>query len=101
MEQLKIIKITLFTLLFLLSCGGEIIESQWLAESIVIDGDAAEWENIPLYFNENLNVVYGIANDKTHIHFMIRFNDQQVARMFSARGFTLRFNENDEKNRGG
>ncbi|MEE9117208.1 MAG: hypothetical protein V3U02_01260, partial [Calditrichia bacterium] len=56
-----------------------------------------DWEGFPLQYQEDMKIVYGIVNDDATVNFMIRFNDESLARMFSMRGFTLWLNEEDEE----
>jgi hypothetical protein len=96
------IRITSFllSLAVLLTTGcGEKIESTWKNQTITIDGDGQEWEGLPLRYQEEMKIVYGIVNDNMTIDFMIRFNDTSLASMFSMRGFTLWLNEEDSENK--
>ncbi len=76
---------------------GETIESTWKDQPILVDGKGDEWSNYPLQYNEDLNIVYGIVNNDSALYCMIRFNDQQLARMMAVRGFTLWVNESDDE----
>lgn len=93
-------KIFLFylSLLLVLSTGcGEKIESTWKNQELTVDGNGQDWEGFPLQYHEDMKIVYGIVNDDATVNFMIRFNDESLARMFSMRGFTLWLNEEDEE----
>jgi hypothetical protein len=63
----------------------------------MIDGNGDDWEGLPLQYQEDMNVVYGVVNDDKTVDFMIRFNDEKLARMFSMRGFVLWLNGADEE----
>jgi hypothetical protein len=92
---------TIFFLLLLFSLFtggcGEKINSTWKSQEITIDGKGEDWEGLPLQYQEDMNVVYGMVNDEKTIDFMIRFNNERLARMFSMRGFALWLNGEDEE----
>jgi hypothetical protein len=91
---------SLLSLLVILTAGcGETINSTWISQDITIDGDGDDWEGIPLQYQEDMKVVYGIANDDEVINFIIRFNDERLARLFSMRGFALWLNEEDSEDK--
>jgi hypothetical protein len=99
--QIKMIKskgylFSLLMLLFLTSCG-EKIESYWLDKTLVIDGDASDWDELPLQYNKDMKIVYGIVNNDSEMCMMLRFNDQKVAQMFAVRGFILWANDTDSE----
>lgn len=87
---------TLLLVLNLLSCG-ETIESTWRTEPLTVDGDGRDWNPYPLQYNEEMNLVYGFVNDDSVLYLMIRFNDQQLARMMAVRGFTFWANNSDDE----
>jgi uncharacterized membrane protein YgcG len=95
--KIRSISIIISIILVAIIGCGETINSTWKSQDIVIDGHANDWEGIPLQYQEDMKVVYGIINDETVINAMIRFNDERLARMFSMRGFTLWFNENNDE----
>ncbi len=95
--NLKIISFYLSLVLVLTAGCGEKIKSTWKNQIVTIDGDGQEWENLPLQYQEDMKIIYGIVNDDVTIDFMIRFNDERLARMFSMRGFTLWLNEEGEE----
>ena len=95
---MKNIFILFFALLLLQAIGcGETINSTWKSQEITIDGNGDDWRGLPLQYQEDMNIVYGMVNDDKTIDFMIRFNDEKLARMFSMRGFALWVNEEDEE----
>ena len=87
------------TALILLSSCSEKINSQWKTTAIEIDGHGQDWDGIPLQYNENMKIIYGIVNDEKALNFIIRFNDPSVARQFAARGVTLWFNDQNKKDK--
>jgi len=97
MIQHKIFQIFTISLTLILINCGEKIESTWKTNPILVDGRGNEWRNYPLQYNEDLNIVYGIVNNDTALYYMIRLNDQQLARMLSVRGFTLWANNSDDE----
>lgn len=89
----------LMTALSLLSSCGVKINSQWKTTAIEIDGHGQDWDGIPLQYNENMKIIYGIVNDEKALNFIIRFNDPSVARQFAMRGVTLWFNDENKKDK--
>ncbi len=80
----------------LVSCG-EKIESTWKTQPVVIDGNGKDWDGLPLQYQEDMNLVYGVVNDDRSIDFMVRFNDQRLAQTFARRGFTVWINVEDQE----
>ena len=78
---------------------GEKIESTWKTQFLTIDGNSQDWEGLPLQYQEDMKIVYGIVNDDATVNVVIRFNDERLARMFSMRGFTLWLNDEDSENK--
>jgi hypothetical protein len=86
----------LFIGLNIIGCG-KTMESTWVRSPLVVDGNGGDWSKYPLQYNEDLNLVYGFANDDSLLYCMIRFNDQHLAEMMAIRGFTLWANDPDEE----
>jgi len=86
----------ILTLLAAIGCSKQ-IDSQWKNSAIEIDGKGHDWENIPMEYDEDIKVMYGLANNDSTISLMLRFNDSKLAGMFAMRGVTLWFNDKKEK----
>ena len=81
-------------------CGNLTIQSYTSTNEITIDGNGQDWSDIPLEYNEDMKVVYGITNNTSSLNIMARFSDRQLLRMFQSRGITLWLGEkNNEDNR--
>jgi len=93
----KIISFFLSLVLMMTAGCGEKIESTWKNQMLTIDGDSQDWEGLPLQYQEDMKIVYGIVNDDVTVNFVIRFNDERLARMFSMRGFTFWLNGEDSE----
>jgi len=76
---------------------GETVESTWVRSPLVVDGNGKDWNQYPLFYNEDFNLVYGFANNDSLLYCMIRFNDPRLARMMAVRGFTLWADNPDEE----
>lgn len=96
MKSQPLLLLPLVVVILIVGCG-ETINSTWKSQEITIDGNGDDWEGLPLQYQEDMNVVYGLVNDDKTIDFMIRFNDENLARMFSMRGFALWLNEKGEE----
>lgn len=94
----QIMNSVLLTALILLSSCSEKINSQWKT-GIEIDGQGQDWDGVPLQYNENLKIVYGIVNNEKSLNVIVRFNDPAIARQFAMRGVTLWFNDENKKDK--
>jgi hypothetical protein len=95
---MKNLLIFVLSLLLIQATGcGETINSTWKSQEITTDGNGDDWEGIPLQYQEDMKIVYGIVNDNETVYFIIRFNDTNLARMFSMRGFTLWLSDEDSE----
>ena len=68
------------------------IESSPAGDSIVLDGDPADWEGFPIAYLQDTLHVMAIAHDDSNIYVMYRFADQRLARQLLMRGVTLWIN---------
>ncbi len=98
MYALKKILLWVLVMSSLVSCG-ETIKSTWKSNPLVVDGNGKDWEDLPLQYQEDMNLVYGIVNDDCSIDFMVRFNDQRLAQTFAIRGFTVWINAENEEDK--
>ncbi len=60
-------------------CGGEAIQSAWLAERIVVDGEPLDWRGTPANYITAPNIEYRVANDTTNLYLLLRTPDRTVA----------------------
>jgi hypothetical protein len=97
MKHLFLLSISSLLFIFFIGCSEEEAQSCWLNKSILVDGNGKDWKDIPLTFNEDLNLIYGMANNDTSVNLMIRFSDQDLANKLSRRGMTLWLNETNEE----
>jgi hypothetical protein len=96
MRTALLTKFILIIILFGFYGCGEKIASSWEKTTIIVDGNGNEWQNYPLQYNEDFNLVYGVVNNDSMLYCMIRFNDERIARQMNIRGFTLWVNNSDE-----
>lgn len=95
---MKIIKIILLLLLlFMISSCGKKLQSHWTAQVIAVDGLWEDWQDIPLEYNEDFNLMYGLANNDSALFVTLRFSDPRLARSFAGRGLTLWFDGANKK----
>lgn len=76
-------------LLVFTSCGKKYLQSEWKGNNITIDGLSKDWDRSVLMLDEDLNMVYGIANDDSAMYFNVSYRDEFLARKMAMRGFTL------------
>jgi hypothetical protein len=79
----------LFYSLLLASCASTEIQSYKLDRRIDIDGDNADWAQIPSYVVEKQNVTIAITNDNADLYLCLTSADQGVQRQFFRMGFTV------------
>ena len=96
MHYHKKIFLSILCIAFCIGCG-KTIDSHWKDKAIQIDGKSEDWKGIPLYYEEDQNVMYGIVNNDSTLNILIRFNDSRLAHMFSRRGMILWLNDENEK----
>ncbi len=68
------------------------IESSPIGDRIVLDGDPADWEGVPMNYLKDSLHVSAIAHDDDNLYVMYRFADDGLARRLLMRGVTLWIN---------
>jgi len=53
---------------FIAGCGKPKIESGWLSRKIDIDGKLEDWHGELAYYNKDMRVSVGAANDDTFLY---------------------------------
>lgn len=64
--------------------------SKWQAQPIVIDGDRADWVNIPRFFDSQSNVQYEFRNDDKNLYLIVRTTDRAAQMQMMRGGFALK-----------
>jgi len=72
--------------------AAEKIESSPTGNGIVLDGDPADWEGVPIIYLKDSLHVSAIAHDDENLYVMYRFADDGLARRLLMRGVTLWIN---------
>jgi len=81
-----------------LNCSSnKYVAGTWNPEPLVVDGKGAEWETLSTSYNDKIGAVYGVVNDESGIHVMVRFNDARTVRRINRFGMVLWFNSGDSK----
>jgi len=88
-----------FVFVLINSCKKVELQNQWAENPIVIDGDDPDWENLPLQYFEEPNVIVGSVNDEEYLYVMFRFNDQVLARKIQRFGVTVWTDKKGKKNK--
>ncbi|MGH1365043.1 MAG: hypothetical protein ACRBF0_15885 [Calditrichia bacterium] len=97
-KQVCIYAITVALSLISLSCSSnKHVAGTWNPEPLVVDGKGAEWETLSTSYNDKIGAVYGVVNDESGIHVMVRFNDARTVRRINRFGMVLWFNSGDSK----
>ncbi len=67
--------------------------SKWQAQPIKIDGDAADWQSLPRFFNSESAVQYEFRNDAQNLYLIIKSTDQATQLQLAQAGFTIHLKE--------
>ena len=97
--MIKIFLAGILSLLFatLIGCKGQKVQSQWVPQTISVDGNSDDWLNMSLNFHDDPEIVYAIANTDTTLNLLLQFNSQELARKIARRGMILWLDENNSK----
>ena len=61
-------KLSFFIVLFLIlinfsGCKNQELMNQWKPNGLKIDGSDDDWQSVPLFMDEDMNIAFGSAND--------------------------------------
>lgn len=79
------------------TAGGPKVDCSALAQPIVINGDAGDWEAIPFVYLEESVRVLAVANDADSLYVMFRFSDELLAQKILMGGVTVWVNGENKK----
>ncbi|OQX87243.1 hypothetical protein B6D60_04340 [candidate division KSB1 bacterium 4484_87] len=87
-------KLSFFIVLFLIlinisGCKNQELMNQWKPNELKIDGSDADWQNVPLFMDEDMNIAFGSANDDENEYLIIKIGDVQLARRIQRMGVTV------------
>ncbi len=74
-------------------CSGtfaQVSSSKWQAQSIVIDGDGADWGTLPRFFNAESNVKYEFRNDAQNLYIILKAADRATQMQLTQAGFSVK-----------
>ncbi|MCP4686082.1 MAG: hypothetical protein GY867_11655 [bacterium] len=69
--------------------GDQEVVCTRVESTVTLDGQMADWEELPSAYFEDQGVVLGLANDNDNLYVMFRFRDQKWARTIRMSGLTL------------
>lgn len=75
-----------------ISCNAKNMNSQWVSEPIIVDGDVSDWMNARIALQEHEGTAFGITNDSNNIYLLVRSRDDKWVRTVRMSGLTLWFN---------
>jgi len=76
---------------FIAGCGKPKIESGWLSRKIDIDGKFEDWHGEFVYYNKDMRVSVGVANDDTFLYLCLVTRNRGLAEEIKHSGFTVWF----------
>ncbi len=92
------ILIILFLLLmFLFGCEPLSLKSHWADQPIVIEGNDADWQAVPLDHVESWGASLGVCNDAGHLYMLFYFENPMLMMVARSRGIVLEFFNSDSR----
>jgi len=79
------------------SAEGASISSTFVEQPVSIDGDIAEWDNIPFIYLDKSVRILAVANDADALYVSWRFADERLARALCQRGLTVWLDEQGQR----
>lgn len=70
-------------------CNSNKIHSHWPKNAIQIDGQAADWNDLPKYYFEDAGVSLGVSNDADNAYLLFRFTNPKWLMSIAKRGITI------------
>lgn len=84
-------------IIFISSCNGTNINSQWTSSEIEVNGDFSEWANNDLHYLKEAEIMFGALNDSDNIYLMFRSTDPKLVRKIQRMGVTLWLDKEGKK----
>ena len=78
-------------------CNTQKMTCHWTSLPIQVDGHMDDWADIPVSFFAEKGYTIGLANDDERLYLLLRFRDSKWAASIRAKGLTLWFNANGDK----
>jgi len=87
----RLVLLTFLTVLSLFSgIMAQVSTSKWEAQSIVIDGNGADWGTLPRFFNAESNVKYEFRNDAKNLYLILKAADRSTQMQMLSAGFSVK-----------
>ncbi len=78
-------------LMFLSGCEPLLLKSHWTNQPIVIDGNNADWQAVPMDRLESWDVSLGVCNDAGYLYLLLSFENPMLMMAGGTRGIALEF----------
>lgn len=85
----RILALLSFLILPLLGCNDEPVRSSFVSRPPRIDGDLAEWQDVPVRIFRERNIAVGALHDSDYVYVAARCADEEINRTIRRRGFTM------------
>ena len=79
------------------ACSSARMESHWQSQPISVDGNGSDWGDLALDYNEEMDIVYGAANNSENLLLTLRFRDARLAQKATHRGLVFWVNGDGKK----
>ena len=92
MKMKRLFQLTLVGILSIFtSAFAQVSTAKWQSHSIVIDGDAKDWETAPCFTNSDSKINYEFRNDDRNLYLILKTTDENMQKQLTQAGFKLRF----------
>src|SRR5262249_22459332 len=81
--------LSLLLLLTFCGCNDEPVRSSFVSSPPRIDGDLAEWQDVPVRVFQEKSIAVGALRDSSYLYVAARCADEEITRMIRRRGLTM------------
>ncbi len=87
-------KLNFFTVVFLIlinvsGCKNQELMNRWKPDELKVDGLDDDWQSVPLFMDEDMNIAFGSVNDAENEYLIIKIGDVQLVRRIRRMGLTV------------
>lgn len=97
MKKLTPLFFIILSLGVIFGCKTKKLTSSYMNKNITIDGDIADWGNLPVYHMKDLSVFVSLCNDEENLYVMLSFKNKQLIQSFQMTGITLWLDNSGKK----
>jgi len=83
----------------IVSCKSNKYPGYFTSDTIMVDGNFNDWQDIPTTYYEKKDVLLGICNDETNLYVAVRFKEPMWARSIKMSGFSIWLNNEGKEDK--